>query len=199
MRHRLHNPNESSMDNELVQQVRAGDKQAFDLLVQKYQFKILKLVNRYVNDPSEALDVAQESFIKAFKALDKFRGDSAFYTWLYRIAINTAKNHVVSQSRRMVEADVEVVDTEQTLNKTTLKEFATPEKILLDVEIEQVINEVIKHLPKELRIAITLREIEGLSYEEIAVVMACPVGTVRSRIFRAREAIERRLKPLLNE
>lgn len=199
MRHRLHSPHENTMDNELVQQVRAGDKQAFDLLVQKYQFKILKLVNRYVNDPSEALDVAQESFIKAFKALDKFRGDSAFYTWLYRIAINTAKNHVVSQSRRMVEADVEVVDTEQTLNKITLKEFATPEKILLDVEIEQVINEVIKHLPKELRIAITLREIEGLSYEEIAVVMACPVGTVRSRIFRAREAIERRLKPLLNE
>lgn len=199
MRQRLKPVAQTNVDYELVQQVRLGDKQAFDILVQKYQFKILKLVNRYVNDPSEAMDVAQESFIKAYRALDKFRGDSAFYTWLYRIAINTAKNHIVSQSRRMVEADVEVVDMEQTLTKGNLKEYSAPEKILLDVEIEHAVNEVIQHLPKELRTAITLRELEGLSYEEIAGIMACPVGTVRSRIFRAREAIERRIKPLLNE
>ncbi len=199
MRQRLKPPQRSNVDSDLVQQARSGDKQAFDLLVQKYQFKILKLVNRYVNDPSEAMDVAQESFIKAYRALDKFRGDSAFYTWLYRIAINTAKNHIVSQSRRMIETDVEVVDMEHTLTKGNLKEYSAPEKILLDVEIEQAVNEVIQHLPKELRTAITLRELEGLSYEEIAGIMACPVGTVRSRIFRAREAIERRIKPLLNE
>ncbi|MBS0286147.1 MAG: RNA polymerase sigma factor RpoE [Proteobacteria bacterium] len=199
MRQRLNPVARTNVDYDLVQQVRLGDKQAFDLLVQKYQFKILKLVNRYVNDPSEAMDVAQESFIKAYRALDKFRGDSAFYTWLYRIAINTAKNHIVSQSRRMVEADVEVVDMEQTLTKGNLREYSAPEKILLDVEIEHAVNEVIQHLPKELRTAITLRELEGLSYEEIAGIMACPVGTVRSRIFRAREAIERRIKPLLNE
>ena len=199
MRQRLRPPPRSNVDYELVQQARLGDKQAFDLLVQKYQFKILKLVNRYVNDPSEAMDVAQESFIKAYRALDKFRGDSAFYTWLYRIAINTAKNHIVSQSRRMIETDVEVVDMEHTLTKGNLKDYSAPEKILLDVEIEQAVNDVIQHLPKELRTAITLRELEGLSYEEIAGIMACPVGTVRSRIFRAREAIERRIKPLLNE
>lgn len=187
----------SNVDAELIEQVRMGDKQAFDLLVQKYQFKILKLVNRYVKDPSEAMDVAQESFIKAYRALDKFRGESAFYTWLYRIAINTAKNHVVSQSRRMIEASVEIVDMEHTLTKLNVRDYSAPEKILLDVEIEDVINEVIQHLPKELRTAITLRELEGMSYEEIAGVMACPVGTVRSRIFRAREAIERRIRPLL--
>jgi RNA polymerase sigma-70 factor (ECF subfamily) len=199
MRERVNSPQRSNVDSDLVQQARLGDKQAFDLLVQKYQFKILKLVNRYVNDPTEAMDVAQESFIKAYRALDKFRGDSAFYTWLYRIAINTAKNHIVSQSRRIIESDVEVVDMEQTLTKGNLKEYSAPEKILLDVEIENAVNEVIQHLPKELRTAITLRELEGMSYEEIAGIMACPVGTVRSRIFRAREAIERRIKPLLNE
>jgi RNA polymerase sigma-70 factor (ECF subfamily) len=188
----------TNVDAELIEQVRMGDKQAFDLLVQKYQFKILKLVNRYVKDPSEAMDVAQESFIKAYRALDRFRGESAFYTWLYRIAINTAKNHVVSQSRRMVETNIEILDLDQTLTKINLKDYSAPEKILLDVEIEDVINEVIQHLPKELRTAITLRELEGMSYEEIAGVMSCPVGTVRSRIFRAREAIERRIRPLLN-
>lgn len=198
MRQRVIPPQRPNVDVELIDQVRKGDKQAFDILVQKYQFKILKLVNRYVNDPSEAMDVAQESFIKAFKALDKFRGDSAFYTWLYRIAINTAKNHVVSQSRRMVETDVEVLDMEQALTKNNLKDYSAPEKILLDVEIENAINEVIQHLPKELRTAITLRELEGMSYEEIAGIMDCPVGTVRSRIFRAREAIERKIKPLLS-
>ncbi len=199
MRERVEPGKRINADSELVDQVRHGDKQAFDLLVQKYQFKILKLVNRYVNDPSEAMDVAQESFIKAYRALDKFRGDSAFYTWLYRIAINTAKNHVVSQSRRIIETDVETVDMEQTLTKANLKDYSAPEKILLDDEIEHAVYEVIAHLPKELRTAITLRELEGMSYEEIAGIMACPVGTVRSRIFRAREAIERRIKPLLNE
>lgn len=199
MRQRLKPQQRSNVDYELIQQVREGDKQAFDVLVQKYQFKILKLVNRYVNDPSEAMDVAQESFMKAYRALDKFRGESAFYTWLYRIAINTAKNHVVLQSRRIIEADVEVVDMEQALTKANLKEYSAPEKILLDVEIETAVNEVIQHLPKELRTAITLREIDGMSYEEIAAVMSCPVGTVRSRIFRAREAIERRIRPLLSE
>lgn len=199
MRERVEPGKRINADSELVDQVRHGDKQAFDLLVQKYQFKILKLVNRYVNDPSEAMDVAQESFIKAYRALDKFRGDSAFYTWLYRIAINTAKNHVVSQSRRIIETDVETVDMEQTLTKGNLKDYSAPEKILLDDEIEHAVYEVIAHLPKELRTAITLRELEGMSYEEIAGIMACPVGTVRSRIFRAREAIERRIKPLLNE
>ncbi len=199
MRQRVEPSKRINVDYELVEQVRLGDKHSFDLLVQKYQFKILKLVNRYVNDPSEAMDVAQESFIKAYRALDKFRGDSAFYTWLYRIAINTAKNHVVSQSRRLIEADVETVDMEQTLTKANLKDYSAPEKILLDDEIEHAVYEVISHLPKELRTAITLRELEGMSYEEIAGIMACPVGTVRSRIFRAREAIERRIKPLLNE
>lgn len=199
MRQRVKPQIRSNVDYELVKQVRCGEKQAFDLLVQKYQFKILKLVNRYVNDPSEAMDVAQESFIKAYRALNKFRGESAFYTWLYRIAINTAKNHVVSQSRRIIETDVEVVDMEQTLTKGNLKDYSAPEKLLLEAEIEKAVTEAIQHLPKELRTAITLRELEGMSYDEIAGIMACPVGTVRSRIFRAREAIERRIRPLLNE
>lgn len=187
------------VDLDLVHQVREGDKAAFDLLVQKYQFKILKLVNRYVKDPSEAMDVSQESFIKAYKALDKFREESTFYTWLYRIAINTAKNHVVLQSRRMMESDVEVIDMEQVLIKNHLKEYSAPEKILQGVEIEDAVNDIIQHLPKELRTAITLRELEGMTYEEIAAIMACPIGTVRSRIFRAREAIERKIKPLLSD
>ncbi|MFI4937569.1 MAG: RNA polymerase sigma factor RpoE [Candidatus Berkiellales bacterium] len=186
-----------NIDVSLVQQVREGDRQAFDLLMLKYHFKILKLVGRYVNDPSEAMDVAQESFIKAYRALDKFRGESSFYTWLYRIAINTAKNHVVSQSRRIIESDVEVVDMEQTLTKGNLKDYSAPENILVGVEIEDAVNEIIQHLPKELRTAITLRELEGMTYEEIAGAMSCPIGTVRSRIFRAREAIERKIRPLL--
>lgn len=198
MRQRITPSPRTNVDSELVQQVRLGDKQAFDLLVQKYQFKILKLVNRYVNDPSEAMDVAQEAFIKAYRALGKFRGESAFYTWLYRIAINTAKNHVVSQTRRVVETDVEIVDMEQTLTKANLKEYSAPERTLMDNEIEKAVNDVIQHLPKELRTAITLRELDGMSYEEIAGIMSCPIGTVRSRIFRAREAIERRIRPLLH-
>lgn len=186
-----------SLDAELIDQVRLGDKQAFDILVQRYQFKILKLVSRYVRDPSEAKDVTQEAFIKAYRAINRFRGESAFYTWLYRIAINTAKNHAVLQSRRIIEMNIEVIDLDQSLAKINLKDYAAPENILLDVEIEDMISDVIQHLPKELKTAITLRDLEGKSYEEIAGIMDCPVGTVRSRIFRAREAIERRVKPLL--
>jgi RNA polymerase sigma-70 factor (ECF subfamily) len=199
MRQSLDSQDPPITDAELVKQARAGDRHAFDLLVQKYQFRILKLVNRYVNDPSESMDIAQESFIKAYRALDKFRGESAFFTWLYRIAINTAKNHVVSQNRRIVEADVEVVDLEQTLLKHGLKYYSAPEKILLDTEVENAVNDIIQHLPKELRTAIMLREMEGLSYDEIAHVMGCPVGTVRSRIFRARESIERRMRYYFKE
>lgn len=186
------------LDAELIDQVRLGDKQAFDMLVQKYQFKILKLVSRYVRDPSEALDVTQESFIKAYRAINRFRGESAFYTWLYRIAINTAKNHVVSQSRRMIEMNIEIVDMDQSLVKCNLNDYCTPEKTIQEDEIEDVISKVIQHLPEELKTAVTLRDIEGKSYEEIADIMSCPVGTVRSRIFRAREAIEKRLRDLLN-
>lgn len=185
---------ESGVDKELIQKVKDGDKQAFDLLVQKYQFRIIKLISRYVNDPSEALDVAQESFIKAYKALEKFREDSAFYTWLYRIAINTAKNHIVVQSKKAMEADVELINVEHTLNRSNIKEFTAPEGLLITKELENTINEAIEQLPKDLKTAITLREREGLSYEEIAGVMACPVGTVRSRIYRARENIERRIR-----
>ncbi|HET9843330.1 MAG TPA: RNA polymerase sigma factor RpoE [Gammaproteobacteria bacterium] len=188
----------NGVDSELVKLVQEGDKQAFDLLVQKYQFRILKLISRYVKDPAEAMDIAQESFIKAYKALDKFRGDSAFYTWLYRIAINTAKNHLVLQNKRLVEADVEGIDAEYTLNRS-FRDFTAPERIVIKNELEEVILDVIQHLPKELKTAITLREMEGLTYEEIAGVMACPIGTVRSRIFRAREAIERRIKPYMNK
>jgi len=199
MRQRFESPKKIDVDSEIVERARHGDSQAFSLLVQKYQFRLLKLVSRYVTDPSEAMDVTQESFIKAFRALEKFRGESAFYTWLYRIAINTAKNYVISQARRLLETDVELVEMEVTLTKANLKDYSTPEKVLLDVELGNVINEAIQHLPKELRLAITLRELEGLTYEEIAQRMSCPIGTVRSRIYRAREAIERRLKPLLNE
>jgi RNA polymerase sigma-70 factor, ECF subfamily len=189
----------SEPDEELVRLVQQGDRQAFDLLVQKYQFRIIKLVTRYVHDPAEAMDVAQESFIKAYKALERFRGDSAFYTWLYRIAINTAKNHVVAQAKRGFELNVEIIDIDQTLTKFQLREFGTPEKIMLNEEIEQAVLSVIEHLPKDLRTAIMLREREGLTYEEIAGVMACPIGTVRSRIFRAREVIERKIRPMLEE
>jgi RNA polymerase sigma-70 factor, ECF subfamily len=189
----------SEPDEELVRLVQQGDRQAFDLLVQKYQFRIIKLVTRYVHDPAEAMDVAQESFIKAYKALERFRGDSAFYTWLYRIAINTAKNHVFAQAKRGFELNVEIIDIDQTLTKFQLREFGTPEKIMLNEEIEQAVLSVIEHLPKDLRTAIMLREREGLTYEEIAGVMACPIGTVRSRIFRAREVIERKIRPMLEE
>ncbi|WP_375338902.1 RNA polymerase sigma factor RpoE [Candidatus Berkiella cookevillensis] len=191
--------NRDTLEKELIESAQNGDRQAFDLLVERYQFKIIKLVNRYVRDPVEAMDIAQESFIKAYRAIGKFRGDSAFYTWLYRIAINTAKNHVMNVSRKIIETDVELLDLEQTLTKANFRDYTAPENVLQDNEIRAVIFDVIQKLPKELRTAIMLRELEGLSYEEIATIMTCPIGTVRSRIFRAREAIEKKVKPYLRE
>lgn len=188
---------DQNSDQLLVERVQQGDKVAFDLLVRKYQHKIVQLVTRYLRDPVEAQDVAQEAFIKAYRALPSFRGDSAFYTWLYRIAINTAKNHLVAMSRRPPSDDIDAQDAEQFSGDTSLKEYATPEHMLLRDEIERTISAAIEALPEELRTAIILRELEGLSYEEIAQAMECPIGTVRSRIFRAREAIETRLAPLL--
>lgn len=186
------------LDKELVLRVQHGDKSAYDLLVIKYQHKIIQLVNRYVKDPSEAQDVAQEAFIKAYRALGNFRGDSAFYTWLYRIAINTAKNYLVSRSRRSFDYQVDIQDAEQIENVPQLQGMETPERLLLNQEIVEVIKAAIDKLPEEMRTAIMLREFEGMSYEEIAVAMDCPVGTVRSRIFRAREAIDNKLNPLLD-
>jgi len=188
---------EKASDEALVKRVQNGDKAAFDILVLKYQHKIVNLVGRYVHDQATALDVAQEAFIKAYKGLANFRGESAFYTWLYRIAINTAKNYLVSQARRRPEAEVDAQDAEQMGGDSALKDNATPEGMLLSEEIENAVRRTIEELPEDLRMAITLREIEGLSYEEIAQTMDCPIGTVRSRIFRAREAIDRTLRPLL--
>jgi RNA polymerase sigma-70 factor (ECF subfamily) len=189
---------EREVDQLLVERVQKGDKRAFDMLVLKYQHKIVSLVSRYVSDHAEAMDVSQEAFINAYRALRRFRGDSAFYTWLYRIAINTAKNHLVAQSRRPPQSDVDAVDAEQYQIDSRLKDRASPEHELLREEIEQTIHDAISDLPEDLRVAITLREMEGMSYEEIATTMDCPIGTVRSRIFRAREAIDQRLKPLLD-
>ena len=184
-------------DIELVQRVQQGDRAAFDLLVRKYQHKIVHLVSRYVHDHSEALDVAQEAFIKAYRAIPKFRGDSAFYTWLYRIAINTAKNHLVALGRRPLSDGIDIDEAEQFEGEGRLREYATPEHEALRDEIQRTVFDAIEALPEDLRTAITLRELEGLSYEEIAEAMDCPIGTVRSRIFRAREAIDKRLRPLL--
>lgn len=188
---------EQTVDQALVERVQKGDKTAFDVLVRKYQHKVVKLISRYIKDPDEALDVSQEAFIKAYRALPNFRGDSAFYTWMYRIAINTAKNYLVAQGRRLPNVDIEAQEAEQFEGASTLKEYATPERLLQRDEIEQTVFSAIEKLPEDLKTAITLREIDGLSYEEIAEAMACPVGTVRSRIFRAREAIDKSLKPLL--
>ena len=187
------------LDQELVQKVQQGDKSAYDHLVRKYQHKIILLVNRYVKDPSEAQDVAQEAFIKAYRALGNFRGDSAFYTWLYRIAINTAKNYLVSRARRFSASQIDVYEAEQVQNVPQLKGLETPEQELFNEEIVTAIQSAIDKLPEEMRTAIMLREFEGMSYEEIAVTMDCPVGTVRSRIFRAREAIDSKLQPLLDK
>ncbi len=188
---------ERNIDRELVLRVQKGEIAAFDILVRKYQAKIIKLISRYVHDPSEALDVSQEAFLKAYRALQGFRGESAFYTWLYRIAINTAKNYLVAQGRRPPNADIDAQDAEQYDGQSYLKEYQTPEKLLLKEEIETMVFKAIEELPEDLRTAITLREFEGLSYEEIAQTMGCPIGTVRSRIFRAREAIENKLRQLL--
>lgn len=186
------------LDQDLVRRVQQGDKSAFDLLVIKYQHRIVHLVNRYVKDPSEAQDVAQDTFIKAYRALGDFRGDSAFYTWLYRIAINTAKNYLLSRSRRHIDYEIDIQDAEQVESSGHLKDMDTPDNLLMNEQIVKVIKMAIEKLPEEMRIAITLREFEGMSYEEIAEAMDCPIGTVRSRIFRAREAIDEKLKPLLN-
>lgn len=187
----------SQTDLELVRRVQAGDKSAFDVLVLKYQQKVINLVTRYVHDPHIALDVSQESFIKAYRGLKNFRGDSAFYTWLYRISINTAKNHLVSKSRRMPDDDIDAQEAEQYDGGGMLRDLGTPEHEMLTDEIRNTLTAAIEALPDDLRIAITLRELEGLSYEEISEAMECPIGTVRSRIFRARESIEVELAPLL--
>ncbi len=184
-------------DKHLIEEVKKGDKHAFDLLVLKYQYRVFKLVARYISDPSEVLDVTQEAFIKAYKAINNFRGDSSFYTWLYRIAVNTAKNNLISKGRRVPEADFEVSEIEQFLSKSNVKEYATPERTLMYDEMEHMLFDIIDDLPSDLRSAIMLREIEGLTYEEIAEVMGCPVGTVRSRIFRARETIEKKIEPYM--
>ncbi len=185
-------------DLALVERVQRGEKSAFDVLVLRYQHKVLKLIMRYIRDAMEAEDVAQEAFIKAYRALPGFRGDSAFYTWLYRIAINTAKNALVSAKRRPVDYDLDLQDPEQHELQGRLRDGETPEHLVLTEEIRETVNAAMKDLPEDLRTAIVLREIDGLSYEEIAAAMDCPVGTVRSRIFRAREAIYRRLRPIFD-
>jgi len=187
-----------AVDRELVARVQRGDKKAFDVLVLKYQHKIVNLISRYIHDKDESLDVAQEAFIRAYRALPRFRGESAFYTWLYRIAINTAKNFLVSQGRRPPDSDIDAVDAEYYEVGKTLNDNASPERILLKDEIEAVVYSAIEQLPEDLRTAITLRELDGMSYDEIATAMDCPVGTVRSRIFRARETIDKKLAPLLS-
>jgi len=181
---------ERNLDQELVERVQNGEKAAFDILVRKYEHKLANVISRYIHDQSEVLDVAQDAFIKAYRALPNFRGDSAFYTWLYRIAINTAKNHLVAASRRPPKNDIDAQEAEQFEAGSGLKEYATPERLALRSELAGTIQDAMEELPEELRVAIVLRELEGLSYEEIASAMECPIGTVRSRIFRARDAIE---------
>lgn len=189
---------EKDSDQMLVERVQQGDKRAFDLLVLKYQHKIIAVVHRYVRDSADVHDVAQEAFIKAYRALVNFRGDSAFYTWMYRIAINTAKNYLISKCRRPPASDMDIDDAEYYSSNENLQDMDTPENNLFRDELHNAVQQVIKQLPDDLRTAVTLREMEGLSYEEIADVMECPVGTVRSRIFRAREAIDRVVQPLMN-
>ena len=184
-------------DQQLVERVKKGDRRAFDLLVMKYQHKILSLISRYVSDMSEAQDVAQEAFIKAYRALPNFRGDSAFYTWLYRIAVNSAKNHLVSRNRKAPTHDIDPEDAEHFGDESVFSDSATPDRLLQRDRLKTVIFDAIAALPDELRTAITLRELEGMSYEDIAESMSCPIGTVRSRIFRARETIEKKMQPIL--
>ena len=185
--------NSEPTDHQLVLRVQKGDKRAFDLLVLKYQYKLQAIVGRFIRDADEVADVTQEAFIKAYKALPKFRGDSQFYTWLYRIAINTAKNHLVSKSRRPANTDIDVADAEQFANNDKLIDEATPENSIMTEELATIIKNALSALPEDLRTALTLREFEGMSYEDIAGVMDCPVGTVRSRIFRAREFLDERV------
>ncbi|MBS7458608.1 RNA polymerase sigma factor RpoE [Coralloluteibacterium stylophorae] len=192
------NETATDTDHVLVQRVQAGDNTAFDLLVRKYQHRIVALVGRYVHDWSEAQDVAQDTFIRAYRALGNFRGDSQFYTWLYKIAVNTAKNHLVSSNRRPPAEDIDAGDAVNFESGDRLRVTDTPEHELQRQEIERVVADTVAALPDELREAINLREVDGLSYEEIAQAMGCPIGTVRSRIFRAREAIDARLRPLVD-
>jgi RNA polymerase sigma-70 factor (ECF subfamily) len=189
---------EREIDQALVERAQSGDRRAFDLLVLKYQQKVANLVSRYIRDSSEVLDVTQDAFLKAYRALPGFRGESAFYTWIYRIAINTVKNHLVAQGRRPPGDDVEAEVAEQMDAGGRLRETSTPERELLSDEIADTVQAALDDLPQDLRTAIVLREFEGMSYDEIASAMECPIGTVRSRIFRAREAIDKRLRPLLN-
>ncbi len=186
------------VDQQLVERVQRGDKRAFDLLVSKYQRKLGRLLSRFIRDPGEVEDVTQEAFIKAYRALPGFRGDSAFYTWLYRIGINTAKNHLVAMGRRApTSTELDAEEAEGVEAGEQLRDLNTPENQMMSRQVGDTVNQTLQELPEELRTAITLREIEGLSYEEIAAVMQCPVGTVRSRIFRAREAVAEKLRPLL--
>ena len=186
-----------NVDQELVRRVQAGDKKAFDLLIMKYQQRIIHVITGFVHDPVEAMDVAQEAFIKAYRALPGFRGDSAFYTWLYRIAINTSKNYLTAASRRPPVSDVDAMDATIYYDAPELKEFETPESSLMSDDLQQAIHDAIQELPEDMATAIKLREFEGLSYEEIAQAMDCPIGTVRSRIFRAREAIDKQVKAVM--
>ena len=188
---------DNELDQELVRRVQRGDSTAFDALVRRYQHRIVGLIGRYVADWSECQDIAQETFMRAYRALPNFRGDAQFYTWLHRIAVNTAKNHLVAQKRRPPTDDIEVGDAEQFDAGVRLRDTDTPERELMRHEVEQAVMAAVAALPEELRVAITLREVDGLSYEEIARKMGCPIGTVRSRIFRAREAIDGELRPLL--
>lgn len=188
---------EREVDQALVERAQQGDRRAFDMLVLKYQQKVAGLISRYVRDNAEVMDVTQDAFLKAYRALPGFRGDSAFYTWIYRIAINTVKNHLVAQGRRPPGDDVDAEMAEQMDMGARLRETATPERELLTDEIAATVQAALDGLPEDLRTAIVLRELDGLSYEEIATAMDCPIGTVRSRIFRAREAIDKRLRPLL--
>ena len=185
-------------DQELVERVQRGERKAFDLLMLKYQHRIAKVIARYVQDPSEVLDLAQESFMKAYRAIPSFRGDSAFYTWMYRIAINTAMNYLSAQARRPRGFGLDVTDPGQLDGAADLKDSATPEELVITEEIQWTVAAAIEDLPEDLRVAISLRELDGLRYEDIARIMECPIGTVRSRIFRAREAINARLDPLLD-
>src|SRR5690606_6313748 len=189
---------QEELDQELVRRVQRGDSAAFDLLVRKYQHRIAALIGRYISDWSECQDVAQDSFIRAYRAIGNFRGDAQFYTWLHRIAVNTAKNHLVAQKRRPPTDDIDVGDAEQFDSGIRLRDTDTPDRELARQQMEQVVMRTVDALPQELRTAITLREVEGLSYEEIAQRMDCPIGTVRSRIFRAREAIDAELRPLMD-
>lgn len=191
-------PRDTQLDRDLVERVQRGDSSAFDVLVRKYQHRVIGLIGRYVHDWSECQDVAQEVFMRAYRALGNFRGDAQFSTWLHRIAVNTAKNHLVAQNRRPPTDDIDVMDAEQYDMSLRLRDTDTPEHELLRQEIEQTVMDAVGRLPEDLREAITLREVEGLSYDEIAARMGCPIGTVRSRIFRAREAIDTQLAPLLD-